>query len=220
VIVALSAVLLIVWPVEAASAKVVTGGPRSSRAVALTFDDGWGSDPCERIGRTLRSYRVTGTFFINTIYLRRQPARWRAILRGMPVGNHTRSHLDLTTLSASAILKEIRYNEAVHEKILRRPMLKALRPPYGAYDARVRRVAGRLGYQHLVLWNRTAADTSSVASISSIIRHATGASPGAIILMHCARATTAQALPAIIRHYRRRGIRMIGLDEMLGLGAP
>jgi len=36
--------------------------------------------------------------------------------------------------------------------------------------------------------------------------------------MHCAGDVTARALPAIIRHYQRRGIRLIGLDEMFHLG--
>ena len=219
VILAFIGVLLTAWPVEAAPAKVVFSGPSSSNAVALTFDDGWGIVQCRRIGDTLRANKVKATFFINAIYLSKQPARWRSILRGMPVGNHTRSHLDLTELTAKTIAKEIRYNEALHEKILGRRMLKLLRPPYGAYNQRVRRVAGRLGYQRLIIWNRSAADTSSAATTRSIIRRTTGAAPGAIILMHCGSAATAAALPSIIRHYKRRGIRMTGLDTMLRLAS-
>ena len=42
---AIACVLLLVvvsGPAAAASAKVIRSGPRTNRAVALTFDDGWG----------------------------------------------------------------------------------------------------------------------------------------------------------------------------------
>lgn len=213
----LIAVLVMTWPVSARSARVIFSGPPASHAVALTFDDGWGEDSCRRIGNTLRRSGARATFFINAGHLRSRPALWRSILRGMPVGNHTRSHVDLRKVSRAVISKEIRYSEAVHEKVLGRPMLKLLRPPYGAYDDRVRRVAANLGYDRLIMWNRTAADSSSAATTSSIIRRTTGAPAGSIILMHCGPAVTARALPAIISHYKSRGIRLIGLDQMLNL---
>ncbi len=135
----------------------------------------------------------------------------------MPVGNHTRSHHNLVYDSKLTIRKQIKQNETLHERVLGRPMTKVFRPPYGAYDRRVLRIAGKLGYKDVVLWTVSAADTSAAATVSSIIRRTTGARRGSIILMHCARSITADALPSIISHYKRRGIRMIGLDEMLGL---
>jgi len=215
----LVALLMIVttWPADAASAKVVFSGPRASGAVALTFDDGWGGAACESIARTLRRANVKGTFFINGIHLKVQPARWRKILKGMPVGNHTHSHPFLTRVSSDTVRRQIKWNERVHERVLGRNMAKVFRPPYGAYNTRVLRIAGRLGYRRTVMWNVSAADTSPAATRASIIRRATGARPGSIILMHCARDVTAQALPSIIRHYKRRGIKMVGLPKLLGL---
>ena len=51
-------------------------------------------------------------------------------------------------------------------------------------------------------------------SPKGIVKRTTGHKPGAIILMHCAREVTAEALPEIIDHYQARGIKLIGLDEM------
>ncbi len=212
------ALLLVQVPTVAASVKVLRSGPSAKGGVALTFDDGWGESSCSRIARTLRDSGAVGTFFINGIHLRAEPDRWRRILRGMPVANHTRSHPFLTNLSAKRIRNQIRTNGWIHKEVLGRPMLKILRPPCGAYDSQVLRVAGQLGYRHVVLWSRSAADTSPAATVTSIIRHATGGKPGDIILMHCARSITADALPTIIRHYQRRGIKLIGLDKMFGLG--
>jgi len=215
----LLAALMVVMaaPVDAASAEVIRSGPRSSGAVALTFDDGWGVGACEQIAKTLRKADAKATFFINGNYMKLDPARWRKILKGMPVANHTRSHRNLAAESELIGRKQIKQNEALHEKILGRRVLKILRPPYGAYDKDVLRLASELGYQHVVLWGTSAADTSSAATVKSIVRRTTGARPGTIILMHCARDITAEALPQIIAHYQDRGIALVGLDEMLGM---
>lgn len=217
------ALLFVGGPVGAVSAgsdtlaQAISSGPRSSGAVALTFDDGWGEAACESIARTLRRNDARATFFINGVHIKADPARWRKILRGMPIANHTRSHRNLATASSTDIYKQIRQNELLHERLLRRPMLKLLRPPYGAFDRDVQRVAAQLGYRSIVMWSHSAADTSSAATVDTVIRRTTGAPPGSIILMHCGYETTARALPAIISHYQARGIALVGLDELLGL---
>ncbi len=199
-----------------APAKIVRSGPRSSGAVALTFDDGYNAEACARIANTLRRNDAKGTFFINGNYLKAEPAKWKRILAGMPVGNHTRSHHDLTGEPHPVVIKQIRENEALHERILGRPMLKVLRPPYGAYGERVRRIAAQLGYDRIALWSVDTHDWKPTTSARAIVRRATGARPGSVILMHCARNATARALPSIIRHYRARGIELAGLGKVLG----
>jgi len=198
-------------------AKVIRSGPRSSGAVALTFDDGYNAEACAHITATLRATGTTGTFFINGNWLRSDPNRWRRILRGMEVANHTRSHHNLTHVPHRVVRKQIRENEDVHERVLGRPMLKVLRPPYGAYSDRIRRIARELGYKHIMLWSVDTHDWKRSSSPRKIVRRATGAPPGSVILMHCARGATAKALPSIIRHYKRRGIKLAGLSQVLGL---
>ena len=214
---ALVLVLLASLPVAAAEATIIRSGPRSSGAVALTFDDGYNAAACGSIARTLRTYDAKGTFFVNGNHLKLQPAKWRRILKGMPVGNHTRSHRDLRLASDRVVMKQIRENEALHERILGRPMLKVLRPPYGSHDRRVRLLAGQLGYKRTVLWSHDTRDWQASATVASIISRATNARPGSIILMHCARSATARALPAIIRHYKARGVKLVGLGRLLRL---
>ena len=212
----LALVLLASLPMNAAQAAVIKSGSRSSGAVALTFDDGWGVGACASIARTLRAHDAKGTFFVNGNNLRLQPAKWRLILKGMPVGNHTRSHKNLTLESSRVVTKQIRENEALHERILGRPMLKVLRPPFGAQDRRVRLLAGQLGYKHTVLWNVDTFDWKASSTVASIVSRAPAARPGSIILMHCGPRATAKALPAIIRHYKARGIELVGLGRLLG----
>ena len=204
-------------PTSAADARLVSSGSRHSGAVALTFDDGWNRSACARIGRTLRAHHATGTFFINGKHIRREPVKWRCILRKQQIGNHTRSHHDLTAQSTEVVRRQIRGNEAIHKRYLDRSMLKVFRPPYGAQNHRVRQIAAASGYRRTVLWNIDTRDWSSAATVSSVVSRAIGARPGSIILMHCARSVTPRALPAIIRHYQARGIKLVGLRRLLGL---
>jgi peptidoglycan/xylan/chitin deacetylase (PgdA/CDA1 family) len=197
------------------SAMVVRKGPASSGAIALTFDDGYNAKACASIAETLRRYDAVGTFFVNGQWLTREPNRWRRILEGMEVANHTRSHPRLTQEPHPVVINQIRTNEWIHEQVLGRPMLKALRPPYGAYGERVGRIAKSVGYDHIVMWNVDTGDWDPRAKPKRIVRAATGAAPGSIILMHCARDATAKALPRIVRHYQRRGIEVTGLSKVL-----
>jgi peptidoglycan/xylan/chitin deacetylase (PgdA/CDA1 family) len=203
-------------PAFSEAVRVSAGSP-STRAVALTFDDGYDTQACASIARTLRAYGAVGTFFINGVHLQAEPRRWQQILRGHEVGNHTSSHRRLTGESDLVVRRQIMRNEALHERLLGRPMLKVLRPPYGAHDRRVRSIAGALGYRYTVLWSVDSRDWQSSATVRSIIDRASGARPGSIILMHCGPQETPAALASIIRHYRSRGIALAGLDVVLGL---
>jgi peptidoglycan/xylan/chitin deacetylase (PgdA/CDA1 family) len=212
---ALVLVLATAAPVEAAS-TVVQAGPGTLRQVALTFDDGWDVGACAQITSMLRAHGAVGTFFINGLYVNGAPAAWRSALRGMDVGNHTRAHLDLTRLSSADVRHQIASNEQVIEKVLRRPMLKLLRPPYGAYDSRVQRIARSLGYRRIVLWDQDTSDWMSSATVSGVIARATAGGSGSIVLMHCGPQVTVRALPAIIHSYQQRGYRLVGLGRLLG----
>lgn len=211
--------LVLVVGLDAAGSSVITHGPRSRPWVALTFDDGWSASRCESIARTLRARRAPATFFINGYLIAREPARWRTMLDGFAVANHTRTHAWLTRLSSTEIRRQIASNEAIHERILRRPMLKLMRPPYGAYDSRVVSIADSLGYR-TILWNVSGGDTTSGATTRSVIRNATRGGNGAVVLLHCGPSVTPGAVGPIIDSYRARGYQLVDLGQMLGLSPP
>lgn len=215
----LALILAAAWGLEARSSTVITDGPRSRPWVALTFDDGWSADRCARIVRTLRAKGATATFFINGSIVKAAPKRWRSMLKGFPVANHTLTHPWLTRLGASQVRTQILANQQAHERILGRPMLRLLRPPYGAYDGRVVSIADSLGYRTM-LWDTSGGDTNAGATTSSVIRAASRGGRGAIVLLHCGPAVTPAAVGPIIDRYRARGLRLVGLDEMLGGAAP
>lgn len=213
-VVALVLALLASLSPTVTAADVVTHGSRDRRWVALTFDDGWNAEHCARIADTLRDRNVTATFFPNGTYVRRAPSRWRAILHGFVVANHTYSHAWLDRLSSASIRREISLNEQTLEAALGRPLLHLLRPPYGAYDAQVVQVAHDLGYG-LVLWDVDGRDTMT-SSVSSVVHEATRGTNGSIVLLHCGPSVTPAAIDAIISAYRSRGFGFVDLATMLG----
>lgn len=213
-------ILVVVAGLEAqASSTVIRNGPRERPWVALTFDDGWSIDRCARIVRTLRARHAPATFFVNGAVMNRDPTRWRRLLEGFSVANHTLSHKDLTSLDAASIRSQIDLDERVVERILGRPMLRLLRPPYGAYDPEVLRVAAALGY-HTILWGTDSGDGRSGATTRSIIKNGSRGGGGAVVLLHCGPAATPAAVGPIIERYRARGYRLVDLGEMLDLEPP
>ncbi|TPX73185.1 hypothetical protein CcCBS67573_g05542 [Chytriomyces confervae] len=81
---------------------------------------------------------------------------------GHDIGSHTWSHKDLTTLNEDEIVAELVYGaRAVFEVTGNIP--RYFRPPYGAIDDRVRRVAAQLGLQAV----RWALDTQDWANVET-----------------------------------------------------
>jgi peptidoglycan/xylan/chitin deacetylase (PgdA/CDA1 family) len=197
------------------SISVISRGSRSHRWIALTFDDGWDAARCRSIEHTLLEKHVTATWFPNAVYVRNAPTLWRSIASHFPIGNHTRSHPDLTTLSTKAVRNQIRSDEKIVESITGHQMIKVFRPPYGAYNHTVLRVAAGLGYRDLVLWNVDDRDTQG-ASASQALAYAERGGRGSIVLMHCGPQITPGILPAVIDYYRSRGYRFVTIPTLLG----
>ncbi|MFO7532539.1 MAG: hypothetical protein R6W93_08755, partial [Candidatus Limnocylindrales bacterium] len=107
----------------------------------------------------------------------------------------------------------------VVERALDRPMLRLLRPSYGAHDRQVVRIAAALGY-HTVLWDTDGGDGRAGATTRSVIQAGSRGDDGAIVLLHCGPATTPAAVGPIIDRYRSRGYRLVDLGQMLDPEPP
>jgi peptidoglycan-N-acetylmuramic acid deacetylase len=203
----------------AADPTVIARGPSTHRTVALTIDDGWDPEQCEAIYDTLVEFGIPATWFPNAIRVRASPSLWRRIGQRFELANHTTHHPSLPRLSRREIREEIASDERIVESITGRQMSKILRPPYGAYDRKVVREAGRLGYSVIALWDVSAADTASRTPDRRIAENLLGGRPGSVILMHCGPPVTARVLPIVIAHYACRGFRFASLGNLLA-GSP
>ncbi|CAG8549386.1 5836_t:CDS:2 [Paraglomus occultum] len=127
---------------------------------ALTFDDG-STELTTTLLDTLKSKGAKATFFVNGLNYRciydMADIIKRIVADGHQLAHHTWSHPDLTTLSDAQIIDEMTKLETAFRKIVGK-VPRYMRPPYGAYDDRVRAVLGTLGYK-MVLWDIDSGDS-------------------------------------------------------------
>lgn len=125
----------LVWYVVAAPGSQVLGkslvcGPRNSRKIALTFDDGPG-EATPSILDMLRKANIRATFFLCGQNVERYPDLARRIAEeGHEIGNHTYSHPRLLGRTPGKIAREIELTQnIIAHRTGRTPTL--FRPPYG-----------------------------------------------------------------------------------------
>jgi peptidoglycan/xylan/chitin deacetylase (PgdA/CDA1 family) len=197
--------------------RVWQHGSRDAKLVALTFDDGWSLDGLEDIVRILRAKQAPATFFPVARAVDRHPKSWRAIAEaGFPIAYHSWNHDNLSTMSAAKAKADIDRSIRLIERITRAPLFPAVRPPGGAYDRTLLRVAREAGMQAVVMWDVDTRDWTGRRP-RSVYRAAIDAKPGSIILMHTDKANTVKALPKIIDTLRKRGYTLVTVGQLIGL---
>lgn len=144
--------------------------PGAGNKVALTVDDGASAETikayCDFVERT--NFRMT--FFITSQYdawdANMKQLR-RLVDRGnIQVANHTTTHKWLTRCSDSTIASQLSGCEAYIRKNFGVTAHPYFRPPFGAIDDRVARVAASEGYSTPVLWYGSFGDAGKVSSAS------------------------------------------------------
>ncbi len=193
------------------------------KEVVLTLDAGGDSVGAWAVLRTLRRKQVVATFFLTGRWVDANPALARAIGTRYPIANHTYSHLQMTRRSDADVAREItRGARAIRRRTGRDPR-PLFRFPYGDSDARVLRIANRLGYVSI----RWTVDTlgwmgRAHQTVAGAVRRVVeNLRPGAIILMHVGSAgdadrstIDAHALPRVIDAVRRRGYTFATFERL------
>jgi peptidoglycan-N-acetylglucosamine deacetylase len=188
------------------------------RCVALTYDDGPGL-PTPRLLDILAARHAPATFFLVGEMVRLRPdTALRTARAGHEIGVHTWNHSDLTTLSERQIESQLKRTfDIIRHVTGGRSTL--MRPPYGATNRLVRRVAGRLGLAE-ILWDVDTADWRDRNASLVASRAVRRARRDSIILMHDIRPTTVDAAARIIRGLRARGFTLVTVSELLGNPKP
>jgi len=218
--------VLVVLPqtAEAATiARFVSHGDRHKATIALTFDDGWGTANCQRIVNILLATKTPATFLPNAKWVRRAPAFWTKVAAlGFPFANHTTHHALLTKLTFAQQAKEIGSDRTIIEGITGVPMVRVLRPPAGAFNRTTLRAAASVGFDTVMTWDSTFADTSrrpdgTLWPLRAYIKTATKGTNGSIILGHCGSPVDHQILRTVIARYRARGLTFVTVPQILKL---
>jgi len=217
-------VALMVWAVRGRSARLlapsVWRGPRTRRAIALTFDDG-PSESTPLLLALLAKHRAKATFFVCGHHARRLPHVLRqAIREGHEIGNHTDTHEALYLRGAGFILEQLaRAQNSIGHLAGLKP--KLFRPTYGARWFGMREAQQKLGLT-CVMWTAIARDwVLDGPSIAERMGKRT--KPGAIFCFHDGRDlrhnpdihATLQALELLLPRWSAAGYEFVTVSELL-----
>lgn len=166
--------------------------------ILLSFDDFADENTVKVILSILNKENVKAAFFLVGDWANKNPQLINKIEKeGHWVGNHTKTHKNLLKIS----------DAAVREEILGGPSSTLLRPPYGRYDKRIRKIANELGYK-ICYWDIDTEDWKGTSPEKIRDRILRSLHPGACILMHLNGKHTVKALPSIIKGIREQGYEL------------
>ncbi len=187
---------------------------RRPNLVALTFDDGPDSENTLPILDILRRHRAGATFFVIGAKVEVEPEITRAILsQGFELGNHSHTHPNLARLDPTRLDEEINLASTQIEAATgTSPTF--LRPPGGQWNQAVAEAAAAHGLT-TVLWTANSSDFNTEDPKKIAKNVLSQARPGGIILLHDTVRATREALPAILKGLKRKGLRPVSVGELL-----
>ena len=192
-------------------------GPRTSKLIALTFDDGWNLEYTKQIFEILEARDAPATFFPVARAVLRHPVTWRRIAAaGFPIANHSWNHDDLSLQSPSKAGRDMTKATRAIERTTGAPLFPAIRPPFGTYDATFMKAAKAAGMRAVIMWDIDTEDWRGIRA-RDVVRAALKGRRGSIIVMHTDKANTVRALPKIIDGLRARGFTLVTVGQLIGL---
>ncbi len=187
------------------------------KLISFTFDDA-PSRTLENILATFAAYNeqnpdcmATATVFYNGgLFDNHTPALLATSLAmGFELGNHTQSHLDLTTLDKLRLLTEIDKTDEALEKIDGKPR-HLLRAPFGKTDDLVKEVAPA----PLIDWTIDTLDWTGVSADTICRSVFDNLFSGAIVLMHDGYPHTVDALKILLPRLKEEGYQVVTVSQM------
>lgn len=186
----------------------------SSKAIALTFDDGPHPEKTAEILAILKKHDVKATFFLIGANAERYPETVKQIINeGHEIGNHTYTH-NLKS-KATEINDAERFDKLLEDNFGYK--IKLFRPPGGIIKADTESIAQKLGYK-IILWNIDTKDWAhkSTASITNNIL--SNCRCGSIVLMHdyiTGESHTEAALDRVIPKLKKEGYSFLTVSNLL-----
>lgn len=189
----------------------VKNSEEERKKIALTFDDGPHPQYTEQVLDGLKKRGVKATFFITGENAELYPELVRRMHEeGHLIGNHTYSHIQLTSRNREAFREELIKTNEVIEGITGEGVTY-VRPPYGSWDKSFEKELNMIP----VLWNIDPLDWCSndvsciVRKIESKIRE------DDIILMHDSYPSTVTAALQVVDDLQQQAYEFVTVEEIL-----
>ena len=185
----------------------------SEKIVALTFDDGPNLKTTPEVLDILEKYNIPASFFVcgNNIDDGTAEVMRRAVSIGCEIQNHSRTHSDMTKMSAEEIAEEINFtSDAVEKAVGKRP--EFFRPPYIAVNETMFDTVGMTFIQGV-----GAEDYIDEVSAEERFRRIIAQTrDGIVILLHDAEGNfrTVKAIDMIIPKLKEDGYRFVTISGL------
>ncbi|MBE7034083.1 MAG: hypothetical protein E7406_07655 [Ruminococcaceae bacterium] len=178
--------------------------------VAITFDDGPGKHT-DRVLSILEKYNARATFFVQGKNVPGYASVMkRAVSLNNEIGNHTYSHVNLSSSSTATISQQINAtNTAVYNATGVYP--KLYRPPYGAYNSSVLNCIA----MPAIMWSVDTLDWKHRNPSKTLASVQKDTKDGAIILMHDIHEPTADSVESVVRHLLMNGYQLVTVSELI-----
>lgn len=183
------------------------------KIAALTFDDGPNTVTTPQVLDILEKYGVPASFFVcgKNITPESGEVMKRAVKLGCEIQNHSRTHSDMTKMTAEEIRAEIDYtSDRIEEAVGVRP--RFFRPPYIAVNELMHRSADLtficgIGAED---WND---GVSAEERYSRIMENLTD---GMVILLHDMQGNskTVKAVDMLIPAVKEQGYKLVTVSEI------
>jgi peptidoglycan/xylan/chitin deacetylase (PgdA/CDA1 family) len=186
------------------------------KLIALTFDDGPYPVFTPLLLDELRDLHIPATFFL----IGRDAEQWPELTRriesdGDEIADHTYSHPNLDQETSEEVKDEVLKGRDTLWNIAKDESERILmRPPHGRYTEDTLRSVQQLGYQ-VVLWTYDSGDWRTIGTqkiADGVIDHATAPD---LVLLHSGKLATIEALPEVVKRFRRAGYEFVTAGELL-----
>lgn len=189
----------------------VCGTSGEPKKIALTFDDGPHPKYTEQLLDGLKERGVVATFFVTGENAENYPDIIRREQdEGHLIGNHTYSHIQLTSSNRETFREELVQTNEILEEITGEK-ISFVRPPYGSWDKSFEKELNMFP----VLWNIDPLDWCSHNADCIASKVVEKAGDGDIILMHDYYETSVTAALEVVDILQKRGFQFVTVEEIL-----
>jgi peptidoglycan/xylan/chitin deacetylase (PgdA/CDA1 family) len=199
----------------------------ADRMVALTYDDGPNPKETPRLMKVLERHGAKATFLLIGKWAQREPELIReTVAAGHAIGNHTFTHPRMALRTMGQLREELRRcREAIEAAGVEFSTVDGralMRPPYGTRRPATLRVLKQEGYVPL-LWSVTCYDWRRTATPPKLVRRASRAGDGDIILLHDGyhkdpahdRSASIEATDQVLSRMTAEGYRFVTVPELV-----
>ena len=198
-------------PRKVTAGEVVCEEEEIAKKIALTFDDGPHPKYTELLLDGLKERNVAATFFVTGENAEKYPEIIRREQEeGHLIGNHTYSHIQLTSRNRETFREELVKTNGILEGITGEKV-SFVRPPYGSWDKSFEKELNMFP----VLWNIDPLDWCSHNAECIAARVVEKAGDGDIILMHDYYETSVTAALEVVDALQKRGFQFVTVEEIL-----